>query len=341
VLLALTAACGHAPTLQRPASGATPSASATPTEPTASPGQSQSPSPTATAGPVAAVGFSCRLPIVINTQSPQAGFISFPDGTFAADAAGAIKSKSFGLAYDRGYNRWLPVDWRFVSDDGTHYAYATYSDTVPTAGAYSVIHIVNVSTGADRAVSRNGQYVIDDYVGTGIYLSAWVGGHDGPGPQIGWILDPSTGGVRALAGGQKYGYWVGAGAGWRTDYNPADPTVHQGMTGPNRLTRVDLASGAEEIWFYQQGADWVQVLGFDRNGHPIVSAGTGQVVAIWLLTDPTHRSRLFSGSVFMSWATADSHGIWLSDGSATYLYTASSGLLRVASVGGQIAGGCH
>jgi len=113
------------------------------------------------------------------------------------------------------------------------------------------------------------------------------------------------------------------------------------MTGPNRVTRVDLASGAEATWLYQQGADWVQILGFDQAGHPIVSAGTGQVVTGWLLTDATHRSQLFAGSAFLGWATADTHGIWFSDGSSTYLHTASSGLRRVASTGGQIAGGCH
>jgi hypothetical protein len=308
---------------------------------TASPTIAATPAATAT-GPLATVGFSCRLPIVTSIgQTPTAGFVNFSNGSFAADPGGRITSKSSGLAYDRGYNRWLPVEWRLVSDDGNHYVYVTYSDTSPSPGAYSSIHVVNAATGADRVVSRSGQYVVNDYVGSGVYLSAWVGGHDGPGPEIGWVLDPTTGGVHALAGGQKYGYSVGSGAGWRTDYNPADPTVHQGMTGPNRLTRVDLASGTEATWFYQQGADWVQVLGFDTAGHPIVSSGTGQLITVFSLTDATHRSQLFSTSAFLGWATADSHGIWFSDGSSTYLYTPSSGLQRVASTGGQIAGGCH
>jgi len=288
------------------------------------------------------VGFSCRLPILTTIgQTTTAGFITFPKGSFAADPSGNINSKAIGPAYDRGYARWLPVDWRLVSDDGAHYAYVTFSADQPAPGAYSLIHVVDVATGADHVVSRNGQYVLNDYVGNGVYLSAWIGGHDGPGPQIGWVLDPSTGGIRALSGGQNYGYWIGSGAGWRTDYNTADPTVHQGITGPNRITRVDLLSGNESTWFYQQGADWVQVLGFDRAGHPIVSSGVGQAIAVWLLTDASHRSQLYSASAFMSGAMADAHGIWFSDGSATYLYTASSGLLRVATTGGQIAGGCH
>lgn len=278
-------------------------------------------------------------------EAATAGFITFPAGTFQADPAGNIKSKANGLAYDRVYGKWLPVDWRFVSDDGTHYTYATYSGDPTTPGSYSALHVVTVASGADRVVTQTGQYVINDYVGAGVYLSAWVGGHDGPGPQIGWVMDPSSGTVRALNGGQKYGYSIGAGGGWRTDYNTADPTVHQGMTGPNRIIRVDLASGSEATWFYQQGADWVQVLGFDQQGHPIVSSGvasgSSQEITIWLVTDPTHHSVMYSGSLLMNFAMADSHGIWLSDGGAMYLYTAGSGLKVVSPTGGQIAGGCH
>jgi hypothetical protein len=283
--------------------------------------------------------------VTSTSQTPTAGFITLPAGSFAPDPAGNIKSKASGLAYDRVFAKWLPVDWRLVSDDGTRYTYATYSGDPTTPGSYSALHVVNVATGVDRIVTQTGQYVINDFVGSGIYLSPWVGGHDGPGPQIGSVMDPSTGSVRALSGGQKYGYWIGSGAGWRTDYNTADPTVHQGMTGPNRIIRVDLASGSETTWFYQQGADWVQVLGFDQQGHPIVSSGVAsgnsQEVTIWLITDPTHHSVMYSGSLMMGWAMADSHGVWLSDGGAMYLYTAASGLKIVSPTGGQIAGGCH
>jgi hypothetical protein len=343
-VLALTAACGATSTSHQPPNRVTPpSSDATATASVAatiSPGGS----PTATATPnvpITAVDFSCRLPVVTTrNQTAEAGFITFPGGSYAADPAGAIKSKAYGLAYDRAYSRWLPVDWRLVSDDGAHYVYVTYSGDTPAPGAYSSVHVVDVATGADRVVSRNGQYVVNDYVGTSVYLSPWVGGHDGPGPQIGWVLDPATGRIRAL-GGKGYGYWIGSGAGWRTDYNTADPTVHQGMTGPNRLIRVDLATGAEATWFYQQGSDGVQLLAFDRAGHPIVSSGTGQVDSVLLLTDASHVSQLFSTGGFIGGPLADAHGIWFTDGSATYLYTAGSGLRKVASTGGQIAGGCH
>jgi hypothetical protein len=348
-VLALTAACGARPTSHQPPTRVTPTFGDTPVAvtasaiavPTASP--SGAATPTATAGlPLTSVGFTCRLPIVTTrNETTEAGFISFPSGSYAADPAGNIKSKALGLAYDRAYNRWLPVDWRLVSDDGAHYAYVTYSGDPTTPGAYSAIHVVDVATGTDRIVSRSGQYVPNDYVGNGVYLSAWIGGHDGPGPQIGWVIDPSTGGIRALSGGQKYGYSVGSGGGWRTDYNTADPTVHQGMTGANRITRVDLASGTESTWLYRQGVDWLDVIGFDRAGHPIVATGTGQAISVLLLTDASHRSQLFSTTGFIRGGVEDSHGIWFIDDAGTYLYTAASGFHRVGATGGQIAGGCH
>ncbi len=337
VMVGLAAACGASPTSLRPSS---------------SPKSSPAPSASATSRPgssaaATAASLSCRLPIVtFPGPTPQPGFISIPGGSFAPDPAGNQKSKGRGLAYDRGYRRWLPVDWRWVSDDGTRYVYATYSKDDPnTADAYSVIHLVTVASGADRVLTRSGQYVINAFSGSGVYMSQWIGGHDGPGPQIGWTLNPYTGAVRALSGGQKYGYLVGSGAGWRDDYNVADPTVHNGMTGPNRLTRVDLATGAEETWFYQQGSDGINLVGFDRQGRPIVTSvvnpGASQVVTIWALTDARHRSQLYSGPVVPYSMMADSNGIWFSDGGATYLYTPASGFRQMASTGGQIAGGCH
>jgi hypothetical protein len=331
--------CGKPSTSQRSTTSTSSSATATPVAASVFPGESPA-AVSATNALGASISFTCRLPIVTGSQAPQAGFISFPTGSYAPDPAG-IKPKTFGLAYDRGFNRWLPVDWRSVSDDGTHYVYATYANQDPSSGTSSVIHIVTVGTGADRILSRTGQYIVTDYVGAGIYLTAWIGGHDGPGPEVGWVLDPVSGNLRALSGGPKYGYWIGSGAGWRMDYNTADPTVHQGMTGANRIIRIDLASGAEATWFYQQGADWVQLEGFDRSGHPIVESGIGSAVTMWLLSDASHRSKLFSGPTLLNGALADVHGIWFSDGTATYLYNAVSGLQKVSLTGGQIAGGCH
>jgi hypothetical protein len=280
-----------------------------------------------------------------NNQQQQAGFLNFPAGSFTADPRGDIGSKASGVAYDRVYNRWLPVGWRLVSDDGTHYVYPTFNGDPTQAGSYTALHVVTVATGVDRIVNRSGDFVPVDYVGNSIYLMPWVGGFDGPGPQIGWALDPSTGTLRTLSGGSKYGYWIGGGAAWRMDYNQADPTVLQGMPGTNRITRIDLATGIESTWYYQQGASVVYVIGFDRSGHPIVSAtvegsNNTQSVQILLLTDASHRITLYSGDEPFTWTVGDANGIWLSDGTSTYLYAGGS-LKKMAATGGTIAGGCH
>lgn len=270
----------------------------------------------------------------------MAGFIDFPSGVFKPDPAGDLKSKGPAGAYDRVYRRWLPVDWRWVSDDGSSYVYATYSSDVPNTGETSVIHLVNVSTGVDRVVLKTGQYAITDYVGTGVYLTAWVGGHGGPGPEVGWVLNPTTGAVRALTGGEKYGQRIGAGAGWRDDIYDVDPNV-PGMPAPNRITRIDLRTGAEATWFYERNANSVSLMAFDMQGHPLVASTLGDSFSVWRLTDAAHRTELFSGKGFPLGAIADSHGVWISDGTSTYLYMAGLGVQKVSRSTGRFAGGCH
>jgi hypothetical protein len=177
-------------------------------------------------------------------------------------------------------------------------------------------------------------------VGSGVFLKAWVGGIDGPGPEIGWVLNPTTGTVRALAGGEKYGHSIGAGAGWRDDIYGVDPTI-TGIPGPNRITRIDLSTGAEAVWFYQPKANSVSLVGFDGQGRPLVAAMIGEEFSIWRLTDASHRTELFSGRGFPLGAIADSHGVWISDGTATYLYRSGLGVQKVSRSTGRFAGGCH
>ena len=76
-------------------------------------------------------------------------------------------------------------------------------------------------------------------------------------------------------------------------------------------------------------------------GHPIIECELASVSTMWLLSDASHRSKLFPAPQFFNGAMADLHGIWFSDGTATYLYNAGSGLQKVSLTGGQIAGGCH
>ena len=284
---------------------------------------------------------NCRLPLVPSTGT--AGFISYPGGTFTADPAAAIKTKANGLAYDRGFARWLPVPWALVSSDGRHYSYGEYPDFSTYPLPDSVLHVVDVATGRDRIVAR-GQYVVSDYETEGIYLTQLVGGHDGPGPQIGALLNVSTGSIRQLTGGAQYGYVIGGGWGWQAQFNTADTTTHEGMGfWTNELFAVRLTDGSTTRWFYRPGVDSVDVIGFDRQLNPVISVGTGNSAVILDLTAPNAATQLWSGPQGTFWsALGDGVGIWLSGQAAgTYLWTPGGPLKKVSATGGVPAGGCH
>src|SRR5690242_5446502 len=139
VLVALTAC--SAPVAQHhattPPAVATTSRVATTPEPP-SPGYSPAPSRDL---PVSRVDFTCRLPVVTNTNEFRfaGGFISFPSGTYQADPNGAITGSPTGVSvtaaspvlhgtgssfYDLAMKRWLPAGVGQTSPDGRSYAYA-------------------------------------------------------------------------------------------------------------------------------------------------------------------------------------------------------------------------
>jgi len=315
----------------------TPSATASGTaiSPTASP------TTTASTSPVSVTPTVCRLPLVPPTGT--SGFISYPSGDFSPDPAAALKTRANGLAYDRVFARWLPVPWALVTPDGRHYAYGEYPDFSTYPPPDSILHVVDVATGSDRIVAR-GQYVASDYETEGVYLTQLVGAHDGPGPQIGSLLDVSTGSIHQLAGGAQYGYVIGGRRGWRSQFNTADPTTHQGMGfWTNELFAVKLTDGSAISWFYRLGVDSVDVIGFDRQLNPVIDVATGNSAVILDLTAPGVATQLYSGPIgtFQA-ALGDGVGIWLSgQTSGTYLWPPGGPLKKISATGGIPAGGCH
>jgi hypothetical protein len=64
-----------------------------------------------------------KLP-VSNGQPASGGFVTFPQGTFTADPASAVKADNvYGLSFDRAVAKWVPVPRSWVSPDGARYAY--------------------------------------------------------------------------------------------------------------------------------------------------------------------------------------------------------------------------
>src|SRR5205823_6013998 len=119
------------------------------------------PSAKATATTTPAAALHCKLPVTAGqTASQQAGFISFPSGSFAADASSGtsyeiatmryrttqspvLYGDSSSGTYDTAAGRWLPVAWTQVLPDGSAYAYTR--EASPTQSR-NEIHVVDVAT---------------------------------------------------------------------------------------------------------------------------------------------------------------------------------------------------
>lgn len=337
VVLAL-AACGGLP----PTASTTPLASASPS---ASSSPAPSPSPTTSLSP-AGQALSCRLPVIWSTQTGgKGGFLTFPDQALTVDPA----ASSF---YDRAFSKWLPASRAQVSPDGRRYAYAANADG-RASFAGTNLHVVDVSTGADRVVySGSTTYTIVDFAAGGIYVTAAT--PDGASRGL-WLQDPS-GGLPKLVSSEILDPAVGGGAAWGLHFNAADPSPAVGdAEGPrNEVLRFDLPTGTSTPWFYRPGAR-LWILGFDAAGHPFVRvyspANVTEPIELWLVQSPTQAIRLFGGigATPSQLGAVDSHGVWFDSFRASpntvWLYAGGS-LRKVATVDVAgvidvfVAGGC-
>jgi len=325
----------------RPSGGALTTPSPTPSAEALASGSPASPSA------VAGLGFSCRLPIYVvnvnNSPGPsqsEVGFLSLPDGKVTLEPAPASPRDSQGtFYYDRAFSRWLPVGRDLVSPDGSHYAYNEF----PLQGG-SVIHVVNVATGDDKAfVTNTGSpqnFGALFYASVGLYLDQ---GSEGPTRGL-WLMDPNTGAIRQLADLRDYVEAITESSVWLGTANPADP--YQGPIGLVRpadgIDRFDLATGTRAQWLYLQGMG-LYILGVDVVGHPIVLTwqaasndfearlltGPGQAQHMFNGTFPTGAGSLSRPALQLLTAIGDSRGIWFGGPTGIYVYSPRFGLLKV------------
>jgi hypothetical protein len=290
---------------------------------------------------------SCRLPVTWNDSAARAGFLSFPGGVLTQDSS-APRAARF---YDRADQRWLPVWRESVSADGKSYAYDSGDLMFHTGGR---VHVVNVTTGADKVVyidSATVVYKIVDFTGAGIYLTK--GDSEGRSRGL-WFLS-LTGGAPRLINSNVESPMLGGGFGWGLDFNAADPSpALGGLEGPvNRLLRIDLASGVATPWFYRPGAN-IFTVGSDSTGEPLVGvirptdATGGHSLEIWLVNPSSAAAtRLLVASTDAPSpamvSAIDRYGVWL-DGSSGEAWLYSAGSMKivatVANAGLHIAGGC-
>jgi hypothetical protein len=317
--------------------------------PAVPPSGSGSPSPAVSASATPATGsqLSCRLPVWRSGagESPQGVFINLPSDDLTVDPGG-----KGGRYYDRSFSRWLPVEGKAVSSDGRRYF---YGERAAAEGKPSRLHVVDVSTGADRVTEVVMSawfltYQSLEFANEGIYLSLSWEGSTGL-----WLMDPQTGVIRRIAELPRI-QAVSGGAAWVGSVNPTDPNPVVGLEGqPDQLDRVDLVTGARVTWLYRPGSA-VYMIGSDRDGHPLVSVRKGDEkglptaglpAEIMLLTGPGTSRQVFSGTnqvvERMGPAMADSHGTWIQGADGFHLYTEGSGLRAVSSHRGVPAGACQ
>ena len=249
VVVLFLAACGNA---SQPAV-ASPSVTNT-SSPTSRPMAVSSPSAIATASPISspphsplASDLTCRLPVISPTTSSDpvpGGWITFPDGQFTRDPASLPgRLQSHVPSYDRAIGRWVPVEYKNVSPDGT--SYILHGDqSLPSP---SLFYLVDARTGtrqlllaADGPPKAPGSWEVVRYSSAGVYLWS-VGILTVPGL---WLLDPRSGVVRLVDGSHYWGM-VDGDAAWAVD-----PPFGGGPGSIYTIYRLDLATGQVTTWYH-------------------------------------------------------------------------------------------
>ena len=259
-----------------------------------------------------AAQLTCRLPIT--GGATVGGFVNFATGEFTPDpTSNSIRMRwpshhSLGISYDRAYRRWVPTSMALIAPDGSHYA---------DLDEQWAVHDVGLVAHSDAVVSPPGSWFPLAYTEAGIY-GVPFDPINGKGPGL-WLLRAKN--AKPIS---RSGYWsiVGGGAAY------GHPTENP-IASPNQLVRLDLKSGASTPWF-RRPQQYVDVIGFDGEGRPIVWADGGQEAGntiygyreIWLVTGQNSGVKLVSGVLeFVEWTVSDPHGIWLASSEGVYLLT--------------------
>lgn len=286
--------------------------------------------------PDTSVSLSCRLPIYAGGPG-SGGFLVFPDRSFIGDPRSGVTVPSpapgspspppqgpggpgyfYGLSYDPAVARWLPVPRTWMAPDGKHYAYPDFSDG---------IEVVDTVSNTQTKVGAGKHWQVIALQAEGVYAEE---------PSLAglWLLTFSG----AASQVTPDGYWtaVGGGAAYGTDTS----SVPNGV--PTVIVRFDLKTHSKQNWFEVTNASST-VFGFDVSGRPIINVqGFGNYQSeLWLVTGLGLAEVLAYNNNFSGPPVGDSHGIWIMNYQAAFLFVEGQGLLLEATIGGQLAGGCY
>jgi hypothetical protein len=297
---------------------------------------------------------SCRLPVTTDdTQGRFAhGFVNFPAGNYLPDTSAAGRYAT----YDAPLKRWIPFSlkvelqaYQTLAPDGRTFVYVSGAPVGP--GPYhgdTAIHLVDlVGSEGDRLIWKNAKddatilgyselgvvfmvHARPTPVGTRVDVDAAALGH--------WLLNPADGSLRKISMPQGPAYPnVAAGTFFWTTRFPN-----------NQLVRIDLRTGAEEVWQdmrqFQtgQGQDG-QLLGFDGQYHPIFRFGSrdqGVAYSVVLLAGPGRPVVIYSGhqgdaiGFDPTNAMGDARGIWFGSFERSLIWLHHAGTLEKHPVNG-------
>ena len=326
--------------------------------------------PAPTPAPTAPSG-QCYLPVLFWSGNAASGvsarFFEYPGGAMGGSTT-AIKPPASpfyfsGATYDRVAGRWLPVPADAISPDGWSVVYVDYDlPPPPTSGMFNSgspkaagglategqIHVVDLHTGADRILFQGSPtYEVVGFTSAGIYLAEVGITMDGEFSSGLYLLDTAGGTPRAVPGGShstdRSGWAVVGGAAWSTDYSSGG-----GLQPGNQLVRLDLKTGAVQVWSTQPEGVAASLIGLDSSGDPLMltySSGyssTGSPppdvpVEVSVMSAPgtgkvVYRNTQPGASLPAGPSFNDSNGLWLSGAPAgeVWLDSTQSGFGTVA-----------
>jgi hypothetical protein len=154
-----------------------------------------------------------KLP-VSNGQPASGGFVTFPQGTFTADPASAVKADNvYGLSFDRAVAKWVPVPRSWVSPDGARYAYWEWQTrsmqaVAIAAGAESTLGPKPNGAASAARLNTDAGWTPIEALDSGIYAVP-SGGYQSNSPGL-YMFPWSGAGERQVSGS---GFWHAIGGG--------------------------------------------------------------------------------------------------------------------------------
>jgi hypothetical protein len=308
--------------------------------------------------PISTLDFTCRLPVVINTNEFlfTGGFISFPSGTYQADPKGVIQGSpdnvfvttaspvlrgSSASIYDLAMKRWLPAGAGQTSPDGGSYAYMV---AIPSGSEATQVHIVQVATGDDHVITlapppTGVGWQLEDFDGKSVFLTSQLVDQFPAGV---WRLDVATGSLHQLT---QAGHVlrVQSGTAWIGLVNPADPSPPTPGKGEafDTIAAVNLSTGAQTTWVYEPGKS-VEVVAVDEFGRLVASIGPPPDFAptsvVFYQSAGSVGDVVTGGGSALFWVEPDRGQLWFGSDRGIYFWTSATGFVKVYALQGPDSG---